>query len=105
MNKAEIKALAEAFVEKGKAYFKSAEGREEFAGLPSDVQQAVHDLRNEARGMRRVNGKIEFTKKGLKAEIGRLEEKFEMYDERKKALKSRIAELKAEYAERFESNE
>lgn len=104
MNKAEIKAQAEAFVAQGKAFFKSAEGREAFAALPFEVQTEVHELRNAARGVRRVNGKLEFSKKGLKAEIARLEEKQEMYLERSKAIKGIIAERKAEYAERFESN-
>jgi uncharacterized pyridoxamine 5'-phosphate oxidase family protein len=104
MNKAEIKAQAEAFVAQGKVFFKSAEGRSAFAQLPLEVQAVVHDMRNEARGVRRVNGKLEFNKKGLKAEIERLEEKSEMYEERQKAIKVIIKERKAEYAERFESN-
>lgn len=105
MTKAEIKTQAKEFVAKGKAFFVSQEGRIAFSKLPVDVQQEVHDLRNGVRGYRRVNGKLEFTKAGLKAEIERLEEKSEMYDERKKAIKVIIAELQADYSERFESNE
>lgn len=101
LSKAEIKAQAEAFCDKAKAYRKSAEGLTELAEMAPAVQSKVREILEGNRGFRRVNGKMEFSKEALVAHIARLEEKAEMYDERKKAIKGRISELKADLADRF----
>lgn len=101
MDKAEIKAKAEAYCDRPKAWRKSAEGQKALAELPAAVQTKVREMLEGRRGFRKVNGVMEFTKEGLEEQIARLEEKAEMYAERSKAVKKLIAERKAEYAERF----
>lgn len=101
LTKSEIKAMAEAYCDKAKAYRKSDEGQKELAEMAPAVQTKVREILEGNRGFRRVNGKIEFSKEALVAHIARLEEKSEMYDERKKALKGRISELQADLADRF----
>lgn len=106
MDKKEIKAQAEAYCEQPKSYRKSEEGQAEFNALPLPVQAKAREILEGRRGFRRVNGKIEFSKEALEAEIARLEEKEAMYDERKSAIKKLIKERKEELAERFgETNE
>ena len=101
LTKSEIKAQAVAYCDKAKAYRKSDEGQAELAAMAPAVQTKVREILEGNRGFRRVNGKIEMTKEALVANIARLEEKAEMFDERKKAVKGRISELKDELAERF----
>lgn len=100
LTKTEIKAQAEAYCDKAKAYRKSAEGVKELSEMAPVVQSKVREILEGRRGFRRVNGVIEFSDKALAAEITRLEEKSEMYDERKKVIKGRILELKKELADR-----
>lgn len=101
MEKKEIKAKAEAFCAKPKAYRKSEEGQAEFAELGAPVQAKVREILEGRRGFRRVNGVIEFTQEALEAEIARLEAKEADYATRVKAIKKVIAERKDELAERF----
>lgn len=101
MDKAEIKAQAEAYCENPKAWRKSAEGVEALLELPAQVQAKVREILEGRRGFRRVNGVVEFTQEALDGEIARLEEKKEMYGERAVLIDTRISELKAERSERF----
>ena len=101
MDKKEIKAQAEMYCENPKAWRKSQEGVAALAKLPAPVQAKVREILEARRGFRRVNGVIEFSKEALVADIARLEQKEADLADRSKAVKSLIAERKAELAERF----
>lgn len=104
MDKKDIKAKAEAFCAQDKSYRKSEEGIAEFNSLAPQIQSKVKEILEARRGFRRVNGSLEFSEEGLKAQIERLEAKKAEMESRLPVLDVKISDLKDELAERFGSN-
>lgn len=104
MDKKEIKAQAEAYCANPKAWRKSAEGVAALAELPAPVQAKVREVLEARRGFRRVNGKVEFSKEALEAQIARLKTKREDTEAKLSLIDARVAELEDEFAERFGEN-
>lgn len=104
MDKKEIKAIAEAFCAKDRSYRKSDEGVAEFNSFAPQVQSKVREILEAKRGFRRVNGSLEFSEEGLKAQIERLEAKKAEMESRLPVLDQKISDFKDELEERFGSN-
>lgn len=90
-----VKEQAEAFLQ-----LTPAQQAKELGNLPYAVQMLVRESIESARGVRHVNGRLEFTTKELKAQIERLKTKKASYAEREVALDGRIAELEEELSNR-----
>lgn len=90
-----VKEQAEAFLQ-----LTPAQQAKELGNLPYAVQMLVRESIESERGVRHVNGRLEFTTKELKAQIERLKTKKASYAEREVALDERIAELEEELSNR-----
>ena len=90
-----VKEQAKAFLE-----LSPAKKAEAITSLLYAVQMEVREIVEKARGVRHVNGKLEFSIEELKAQIKRLEEKKESFAEREVVLTARINELNEELSTR-----
>lgn len=90
-----VKEQAEAFLQ-----LTPEKQAKELGNLPYAVQMLVREKIEGERGIRHVNGRLEFTTKELKEQINRLTEKRDSYAERKVVLDERIAELEEELSNR-----
>lgn len=90
-----VKEQAEAFLQ-----LTPEKQAKELGNLPYAVQVKVRESIESERGVRHVNGRLEFSKTELKAQIARLKEKRDSYAEREVVLNERIAELEEELSNR-----
>lgn len=91
------KEQAKAFAALPKAERKTA-----FAALPEDVKPLAREIVTaKYRGFRHVNGRVEFSQEALAEQIAHFTAKEAELEDRKAKVGARLAELNAEYAERF----
>lgn len=90
--------------EQAKAFAKlpKAERRKLYQTLPYEVQMEARRLVEQGRGIRHVNGKLEFTTQALKERIERLKAKRQKWSEGIPKLDALIAEHEEELADRNE---